>query len=255
MIGYLLFGLTFLTYILIGMLSLSSNPGGDQFGRSYSAFVLIAAYAVLSLLLTIYILANKGFHWISGNALTRYAIVSVIWFGMMAIAFCTLERTEYHKYYHLTGFARSMSIFISYAAIWLPLLILIPYFLLLKPEWRETISPVLVKIPLVLGCVIGFLWLSTPKVVSAGLSKSYKKYDDNELAFNKAMNNIEGYQDVMSLLYYTDKTYDEQIRNAALTKIKASKNLEDQLISILETGNPYGVYDYLDENKVEHPER
>ena len=139
MIGYLLFGLTFLTYILIGMLALTPNPGGDQFGHSYSAFVLIIAYGLCSLLLTINIAVNGGFNWISDSTLKRNVIVAILWVGMMAIALCTLERTEYHKYYHFTGFARSMSIFISYAAIWLPLLILIPYFLFLKPEWRDSV--------------------------------------------------------------------------------------------------------------------
>ncbi len=255
MIGYLLFGLTFLAYILIGMLALTPSAGGDQYGQSYSAFVLIIAYGLCSLLLTINIAVNGGFNWISDSTLKRNVIVAILWVGMMAIAFCTLGRTEYHKSYNITGFAHSMSIFMSYAAIWLPLLILIPYFLLLKPEWRESVSPILFKIPLVLGCAVAFVWLSTPKIVSSYLAKSYKKYDDTELAFNKAMDNIARYQDVMSLLYYTGKSYDEQIRSAALTKIKASKNLEDQLIHILETFSPYGVYDYLDENKVEHPER
>lgn len=255
MIGYLLFGLTFLTYILIGMLALTPGTGGDQFGHSYSAFVLIIAYGLCSLLLTINITINGGFNWISDSTFKRNVIVVILWVGMMAIALCTLERTEYHKYYHLTGFVRSLSIFISYGAIWLPLLILIPYLLFLKPEWRESFSPILFKIPLVVGCAVGFLWLSTPKIVSSILAKSYKEYDDRELAFNDAMANIDKYQDVMSLLYYTDKTYDEQLRSTALAKIKASKNLEDDLMGILETGSPYGVFDFLDENKVEHPER
>ena len=255
MLGYLLFGLTFLTYILIGMFSLTSGSDGNQFGHSYSAFVLFFAYGLCSLLLTIYITANGGFNWISDTAFKRNAVVAIIWIGMMVVALCTIQRTEYHKYYQLTGFVRSLSFVISYGAIWLPLLILIPYYLLLKPEWRETHSPILFQIPLVLGCVIGFLWLSTPKIVSGMLSKSYKKFDERELAFNAAMDNIEKYQDVMSLLYYTGNSYDEQIQSAALAKIKANKNLEDELIGILERGNPYGVFWFLDANKVEHPDR
>ena len=191
----------------------------------------------------------------SDRAFVRITIGAILWLGMMAILFATLERTQYHKYYPLTGFVRLWSFVISYSAIWLPLLILIPYFLFFKPEWRETFSPVLFKIPLALGCVIGFLSLLAPKIIPPILAKSYTKIDERELKFNADMDNIKKYQDVMSLLYYTSNDYDESLRSAALTKIKASKNLENELIAILETGSPYGVFDFLMENKVKHPDR
>ncbi len=189
--------------------------------------------------------------------LSRNAFVAILWLGMMAgVAYCTLGRTEYHKFYQLTGFVRLLSYVISYGATsGCPLLMLIPYFFFLKPEWRDTFSPILFKIPLILGCILGFLLLLAPKKMSYFLSKSFKKFDERELAFNEAMNNIKKYQAVMSLLYYTSNYYDEPIRNAALAKIKANKNLEDELIGILERGSPYGVFNFLAENKVEHPER
>lgn len=60
----------------------------------------------------------------------------------------------------------------------------------------------------------------------------------------------------MSLLYYSGKSYDEPIRNAALTKIKACKSLEEDLIDILEKDRTaYDVFNFLDDNKVDHPER
>ena len=256
MLGYLLFGLTFLTYIAIGIFALKSAPGGDQFGYSYSAFVLFAAYAICSLLLTIYIIATGGFNWIFDHTFKRNVIVAILWLGMVAVAYTTIERTEYHKFYHLTGFVRLLSFVIYYAPIWAPLLTLLPYFFLLKPDWRDTFAPILFKIPLALGCVAAFLLLLTPKIMSGIVLKSFKKFDERELAFNYAMDNIEKYQAVMSLLYYTSKHYDEQIRSAALAKIKANKKLEDELIDILEQGsNPYQVFEFLDEYKVEHPAR
>lgn len=256
MIGYLLFGLTFLIYIAMGAFSLQPSPSGDKFGYAYSAFVLIIAYALCSLLLTIYIVATGGFNWISETTIKRNIIVAILWLSMMTVAYCTLGRTEYHKFYQLTGFVRLLSFVIYYAAVWAPLLILIPYFYLLKPEERDTISPVFVKTPLVLGCIVGILLLLMPKIMSGVLLKSFKEFDERELAFNAAMDNIEKYQAVMSLLYYASDYYDEQIRSAALTKIKASKTLEAELIEILEHGSsPYPVFEFLEEHKVEHPER
>ncbi|MGB5032939.1 MAG: hypothetical protein WBO76_12525 [Saprospiraceae bacterium] len=105
---------------------------------------------------------------------------------------------------------------------------------------------------LVIASALGFLKLTTPKLIL----KSYKKFDEKELAFNKAMDNINSYSAVMSLLYYTCKSYDEPIRNAALTKIKACKRLEEDLIDILEKDRTaYDVFNFLDDNKVDHPER
>lgn len=254
MFGYFIFGLTVLVYIVIGLFVLQPSPSGsDQnYGWATSALVLIVVYAICSLLLTIILTANGGFNWISNAILTRNVLVAILWLGMVAgVIYCTLK-PEYHKMYQLTGFARLFSHVISYGAIWLPLLMLIPYYFLLKPEWQSTITPNLVKIILVIASALGFLILTTPKLII----KSYKKFDEHELAFNKAMDNINSYTAVMSLLYYTGKSYDEQIRNAALTKIKACKNLEAELIDILEKDRTaYDVFNFLVDNKVDHPER
>ena len=40
-----------------------------------------------------------------------------------------------------------------------------------------------------------------------------------------------------------------------MVKIKASKNLEDELIGVLENSSPYRVFEFLEDNKVAHPER
>jgi hypothetical protein len=260
MLGYLLFGLTAIAYLLLCILVLQPAPSGNDqtFGWSYSAFVLIVAYCITSLILTIYISANGGFAWLSESSIKRNIGVAIIWLGIIAgVVYCTLERTDYSKFYQITGFVRLFSNVIYYATIWLPLLMLIPYFLFLKPEWWETFSLNLLKFPLLFASLIGFLCFLSPKIM-ANILKPYKEYSPKELAFNEAMSNINKYQDVSPLLYYTSKSYDEKLRNAALTKIKANKNLEVELIDILESGSAntcYQVYDFLDENEIAQPER
>jgi hypothetical protein len=160
MFGYFLFGLTVLVYIVISLFVLQPTPSGsDQnYGWASSALVLIAAYGICSLLLTINITAKGGFNWISDAALKRNAIVAMLWLGMVAgVVYCTLK-PEYHKFYQLTGFVRLLSHVISYGAIWLPLLMLIPYYLFLKPEWRDRLSLNLFNILLVFASVAGFLF-------------------------------------------------------------------------------------------------
>ena len=51
---------------------------------------------------------------------------------------------------------------------------LIPYYLFLKPEWRDTLSLNLFKILLVFASVVGFLLPIAPKIIL----KSYKKFDE-----------------------------------------------------------------------------
>lgn len=153
MFGYFIFGLKILVYIVIGLFVLQPTPtGSDQnYGWASSALVLITAYGICSLLLTIIITANSGFNWISGNTIIRNVLVAFLWLGMVAgVIYCTLK-PEYHKIYQLTGFARLFSHVISYGAIWLPLLMLIPYYFLLKAEWQSTITPNLVKMILVIA--------------------------------------------------------------------------------------------------------
>jgi len=254
MFGYLLFGFTVLVYFGLSVFVMQSAPSGsDQnYGWASSALVIIVAYGVCSLLLTFHIAANGGFNWISDAGIIRNAMVAILWLGMVVgVAYCTLK-PEYHKMYQLTGIAHLLSRIVSYGVTWLPLLMLIPYFFFLKPEWRDTLTPILFKSSLVFASVVGFLLPMIPKV----MLKSYDKFDEHQLALNKAMYNIENQQDIISLLYYTGKSYDEQIRHAALAKIKQSRKLETELIDILEQGSyPLNVFYFLDENKIDHPER
>lgn len=101
MFSYLIFGLTVLVYIVLGLFVLQPTPtGSDQnYGWASSALVLIIAYGICSLLLNIIITANSSFNWISHAILTRNVLVAIIWLGMMAGAiYCTLK-PEYHKIY------------------------------------------------------------------------------------------------------------------------------------------------------------
>jgi hypothetical protein len=257
MFGYFLFGLTITAYIGVSAYALQPHHSGGSdaaYGSAIAGLAVIVAFILTSLFLTIYMTVQGGFNWISDTVMKRNIGIAILWLGVVAgVVFCTLGHIEYHKYYQLTGFARLLSYIIYYGATWLPLLMLIPYFLFLKPEWRETLSPNLFKIP----SLVGFLLLITPKIVSSFFS-SYRKFDAQELAFSKAMESMKKYPSVSSLLYYTGKGTDEQVRRVALAKIKASKNLEAELIATLEQSSPatcFQVYAFLDDNKTEHPER
>ncbi len=261
MLTNLPFALTTLSYIALILFNLQKiNATGERLaGWGIIAFVLLAAYIVCSLILTISIAAKGGFNWLSDTVFLRNAGVGLLWLGMMVgMVYCTLLRAEWPAD-QSGGLARWLSVPVYFGAVWLPLLMLLPYAILLNPEWRDTLSPNLYKIPLMLGCVVGlFIW-ALPGIVNATRSFSVpQERDESQLAFNNSMNIINNESAIQELLFFTHREQDERLRNAALTKIKAHKDWEDELTSMLQQNNPYDiywVYAFLDGNQIEHPEQ
>ncbi|CAN5774892.1 hypothetical protein BH10BAC3_BH10BAC3_05200 [soil metagenome] len=258
MFSNLLFVITTIIYIAIAVFVLQPiQATGDQLvGRGYIALVLIAAYIISSLLLTISITSRGAFNWVSNDASRRNIIVAVCWFGLVAgVVICTIAKTEFPNGYKSSGAMRLITYPFYFGAAWLPLLMLVPYAILLHPQWHYTISPAVYKIPLVTGCTIGLLLLIAPKIISAtGLLNNYK----SEEAIQNSLRQIQFETSLTALLALTDKDENEKVRTAALHKIKADKNLEAGLILILEQENPWffnWLYSFLGENKIEHPER
>lgn len=184
--------------------------------------------------------------------------VGILWFGMVVgVVFCLMLRTEFHTD-QSTGFVRLLSLPVYFGATWLPLLMLVPYAILLNPEWQETLSSNLYKTPLVMGWLLGLLIVMTPKIImTLGISIPQKEIDNSQLLFDNTINTINSEISIQELLKYS-LDEDERIRNAALVKIKAHKDWEGELIKILEKKSHYDfywVYVFLDSNKIEHPER
>lgn len=258
MFSNLLFGLTTLTYIALAVFVIQpANATGERLvGWGMIAFALITAYIVSSLLLTISITTKGVFNWITDSTLKRNTAVAVLWFGMVAgVVICTIIKAEFPNKYQSTGIERLLTYPVYYGAAWLPLLMLVPYAILLNPEWRDTISPNTYKIPLTLGCVIGFLLLIAPNIVA---NMAAFKTLNSESDIKKSLQQIEYETSLTRLFMFTDKKENEKVRTAALAKIKAQKDLETELIKILEQEDPWyfiWLYTFLADNKVKHPER
>ncbi|MBK7408102.1 MAG: hypothetical protein IPJ40_08580 [Saprospirales bacterium] len=171
----------------------------------------------------------------------------------------TMIRPEWHSE-PTTGLVRWLIDPLYFGGIWLPLLMLVPYAILLNPEWRDTLTPNLYKIPLVFAWVLGLLLVMAPKIVVTmdRLSSIKEKRDNPQSPSNNSMEIIDYEQSIEDLLYFLDREKDEPLRIELLAKIKAHKNWEAELERILRQKNPYvnyRVYAFLDYNKIEHPER
>ena len=230
--------------------------GVRMIGWRYIAFALMAAYVISSLLLTISVTAKGGFNWVSGSSFKRNSTVAILWFGLAAaVVICMYAKSEFPKGHQTSVLPGLLSYPYYFGAAWLPLLMLVPYALIINPQWHDGLSPAFYKIPLVTGCVMGLLLLAAPKfIAAAGISDKYK----SEKEIKDALKKIEHQSSATLLLPYTNKYENERVRTAANNKIKTLSNLDAELIQVLEEENAWYfnlVYIFLTENKVEHMER
>ena len=225
----------------------------------FMMFGLIAVYVITSLLLTISVASRGGFDWLSPTPSTRKVFIGVLWLGMIAgVVFCAMLSTEINTD-RSTGIVRTLSMPVYFGSVWLPLLMLIPYAILLNPQWRESLSPALYKFPLVLACVLGVVILMIPKIVSSA-NIQVPKQSDAEWKKENLTTSIQNETSLETLLQYV-KDEDEWVRKMAAEKMKKDPQYEDHLIKTLSRNDGYGHYDFdkvymfMDQNTVEHPDR
>lgn len=261
MFANLLFALTTLAYLGLAVFNLQkTTPKGEYLvGSGLMMFGVLAMYVLSSLLLTVNITSKGGFNWLSATPSTRNVMVGILWVGMTAgVVFCAMLSTEYGLD-RTTGIVRTLSIPVYFGSVWLPLLMLIPYAILLHPQWRDSLSPTLYKIPLVAACILGVIIFMIPKVVVA-MNLQAPKQSQADWKKETLTNSIQNETSMETLLSYLNDE-DEWVRQMAAEKIKKDPNYEDYLIKTLSRNDGYGHYDfyrvymYMDQNQVDHPER
>lgn len=261
MFGSLVFTLTTLAYIVLAIFNLQRTgaSGERMVGWGFIALGIVAVYVVLSLVLTISVTSKGGFNWLSETPSTRNILVGVLWIGMVTgVVFCTMIRSELQTD-RTTGLIRTLSMPVYFGAVWLPLLMLIPYAILLHPSWRDSLSPGLYKVPLVAACLLGFVIVMIPRMVTSIGIKVPKKSDE-EIMRADVTEAVQKETSVKNLLEYGRDEY-PWMREMAFERIKALPQWEEGMIEILSRTDEYGpygyyrVYDFMDQNKVEHPEK
>ena len=261
MFGNLLLGLTSLAYIGLAIFNLQKvNATGERLmGWGFISLGLIAIYVICSLFLTISVATKGGFNWLSTSTSTRNILVGILWLGMtIGVVYCAMLSTEMQND-RTTGIFRLLSRPVYFGNVWLPLLMLIPYAILLNPAWRDSLSPGLYKIPLVLACVLGFLIMMAPRIVNS-LGITVPTTSRDELFMEEWTKALEQETSTEVLFNYT-KNEDERIRKMVVDKLRSLPAWEDELIGILGKTGEYGhhdfywVYVFMADNKVDHPDR
>jgi hypothetical protein len=261
MLGNFLLVITSLAYIGLAVFNLQKiNATGERLmGWAFIAFGLIAIYVISSLFLTISIASKGGFNWLSSSTAARNLLVGILWFGMIAgVAYSTMLSTEM-QHDRTIGIARLLSRPVYYGNLWLPLLMLIPYTILLNPAWCDSVPAGVYKIPLVLACVLGFLIMMAPRIVNS-LGITVPTASRDELFMEEWTKTLQQETSTEVLFNYT-KNEDERIRTMVVDKLRSLPDWEDELIGILGKTGEYGhhdfrwVYVFLDNYKVDHPDR
>lgn len=264
MLGYFFFGLTCL--IVIGFTILNAPKptlvGENAMGYGLGLAFFGLAFTISSLILTLCVGWKNGFDWVSNQSFNRNILVGLGWLCMAVTTFaCAAFKWEWHG--EFPQFLRWLAK--SNGQTWIPLLMLVPYFFLLNEQTRASVSPNVYKIPLIIGFALSaiisagllFGWL---RISAQNQTAVLESRNEREIAIrNNHLQTIANHKitdNIIYLMALTGRFHDEDIRAAAVAKVKEKPDWEDKLIELLENKNYYAeAYTFLDGNKVEHPEK
>lgn len=256
MFGNAFYAITALAYFGLVAVNLHRpNATGERLmGWGFIVFGVLVAYVLCSLLLTLNLANNGQLDWISASKATRNVIIGLGFLCLMnGVVFVTMVNAD-------TNGASTANwlglLVIRYGAIWMPLLMLVPFAILLNTEWPHAFSPNYYKIPLMAACFIGFAFFAVGRRQLGGLFTDKQAVAAQK--YQETMRLIEYSDDVADLLYYLFND-DVRLREAASAKLKAKPDLESDLLKVLDRYESDGDYRwviiYLEGNKVEHTER
>ncbi|MBL7818031.1 MAG: hypothetical protein JNL70_23680 [Saprospiraceae bacterium] len=265
MLGYIFYGLTCLVVILFANFSASKPNLAGEGAMAYGLLLVFfgLAFAISSLMLTLYVGGKNGFDWISIHSFNRNILVGLGWLCMAVVVFaCGVFKWEWYSESYpqfLHGLAKING------QVWLPLFMLVPYLFLLNTDIRANVSPNVYKIPLMIGFLLVFTagmgllfgWLQSSAKQQTAILESH---NEREIAIrNDHLQTIANHKTTDNILYLmslTGRFHDEDIRAAAVAKVKEKPHWEDQLIELLENKHYYAeAYTFLDGNKVDNPEK
>ncbi|WP_420149073.1 hypothetical protein [Spirosoma sp.] len=269
MIGFIAF--IFTTLFLLGLALLTGtrpNLSGDNaMGYGLGLFFLGIGFALSSLALTLTILAKNGFQWVASDASLRTAMVLLTWLCIAATTFfCAIFKWEwssnddntYPQFLHWLALWNGQ--------LWIPLLWLLACFLSLSANLQTHLSPVTLKssfftamaIGIVYcgGLVVGFLRDSARQADMKMASEREQADRWHQQTLNYIASQKPG-DPIVHLLVHTNQSQKNDVRQAALAKVREHADAESELLELLNLPTTYyyrEVYYYLDGNTVTRSE-
>ncbi|CAN5467295.1 hypothetical protein BH09BAC4_BH09BAC4_49880 [soil metagenome] len=264
-LAYIVFVITVLFFIGLALLTVSEpSRGGDSaMGNGWGVIYVSLGFAVSSLLLLLIVRSTGGYNWVAQKAGTRTLLLLVFWLSMsITTLFGAILKLESHK-------EATSPLFIQVLAggqlqLWIPLLWLIVCLLSLNPGWLSTVSLQWFKLPFWVGFSMSTLF--TAGLVVVYIHDSIQRttaqaatHINDETRWHQArLDQVAAHKpedSILGFLAFTTRYQADDVRQAALTKIKAYPDWEALLLDLLANKYYYQeVYSFLGSNQVAHPE-
>jgi hypothetical protein len=265
MLGYLFYGLTIIITIAFAVFNASkpSLSGENAMGYGLGLAFWGLAFTISSFVLTIIVGRKHGFDWVSDQSGSRILFVSIAWLcTAIAVFACAAFKWEWHagefpNYLHWLAKINGQ--------VWIPVLILVPYFFLLDADRRSAISPLMYKVPLILNSIVCFimsisiLWgfLQAKKTNEEAQIEQHNS--DVQRLHDEHMAQIVNHKQedgILNIIVFTGRYHAGDIRAAAVAKIQESPSWENDIIDLLGNEDFHTeTYAFIDGNSVDHPEK
>lgn len=265
LLTYLFFVINALFFIGLALLTASkpSMSGDSAMGYGFGALFLSLGFAFSSLLLLLIVRSKGGYNWVAQEAGTRTALLVVFWLSMSITTFFgAILKMESYKDDTSPQFLHWLAI--GQPQLWVPLLWLIVCFLSVNPAWLSTVSLQWFKLPFWVGFSISTLFTGGLVVVYIHDSiqrtnaEVATRIDDEKRWHQQHLDEIAAHKpedSILGLLVFSTRYQDNDVRQAAVAKIKTHPDWEAQLLALLANKYYYReVYSFLGSNPVAHPE-
>jgi hypothetical protein len=265
MLGYFFAVITTIFFVGLTLFTATkpSLVGDNAMGYGLGLFFLGAGFVLTSLMLTITINIRGGFDWVAQGGSTRTLLVLLAWLVVaLTTFFCALFKWEWHNDTLYPTFLHGIAI--RQGQFWIPLFWLVPCLLSL-----HSAGPSLVPLTALKGSFWVGMGLSA--VFSGGLLVGYvresvqsaevemaQRVEQEDRQHRENLETIAAQKvddPIVILLSYSSRYQPDDVRQAALAKIKAHPNWEAEMVALLQNEWRYReVYYFLDGNPVDHPE-
>lgn len=263
MLYFIYFLCLFMTSLMTWNVYHFKPAGGDRaVGQAWFLFFLALAFSLATIGLFILMSRKSLFSWFTagGNFKTLGLIVFCISF-IVAVFFSGMFKIEWYEGSGFPYVLRWLSL--AYAYLWIPLCVLVPFYLIIRQGPESAMQIPWIRIPLYFGMAISILYsvLTLYGWTVDGLKRQAAIQQENKATVDKyhqqALDEIRDYPSdnpIQGLLSHSYIARPEDIHKAALSKIQERPDWEQQILDVLKNRESYlEAYYYLCGNPIHQP--
>jgi uncharacterized protein YwgA len=240
------------------MLTEASRATGERaMGYIWGIIILSLFMTAAFLIISILIHSKGGFLWINAsntgrNALVFLGLISI----MVTVVLSALFKTEpvgAVSYRYLTGIV----------PVLFPILLIGIGAILLNENLKNMIPIAAYKYPLVMILGVSILsntggliewFISEQQNAAQKITSTLQAQDENRLRVLKEIEEYEPKDGILSILSFTGRYWDEDIKGKAVVKIKSDPRWEETLLEILNSDSQAYAFTFMDAHDVDHKE-